>query len=199
MSKLYVDITKDRVYTEAKASFGRRCAQTTLYTILSGLVRMMAPLLVFTAEEIWSNMAHDETVDVGSVFLNQMPDYDETLTFAPIREKWDALFALRDDVMKALEDARAAKQIGKSLDARVEIVTASDATYDLLSSFGEELKTVFIVSEITLTRGEEACVKVLPAEGEKCERCWMYVRNAIHTEDGGCVCPRCASVLEQLK
>ncbi len=199
MSKLYVDITKDRIYTEAKNAFPRRQAQTVLYTVLSGLTRMMAPLLVFTSEEIWACMAHAEGDDAASVFLNQMPAYDEALVFADVRAKWDALFALRDDVMKALEDARSEKKIGKSLDAKVIITTASEDTYRLLTSFGDTLATVFIVSGAEAVSGDCDSVQVLPAPGHKCDRCWMYAEDGIATEDGGFLCGRCASVLEQLK
>lgn len=198
MSKLYVDITKDRVYTEGKDSFARRCAQTTLYTILSGVTRMMAPLLVFTSEEIWQCMAHSTEEDTESVFLNQMPVYREELTFADIRARWEALFAHRDDVMKALEDARAEKKIGKSLDAQVIITTSDEEKYRLLTSFGEELKTVFIVSGVQVCSGAEEKIEVLPAEGEKCDRCWAYSRKGVHTEDGF-VCERCARILGSIQ
>ncbi len=197
MSKLYIDITKDRIYTEAKDNFGRRCAQTTLYTILDGIVRMMAPLLVFTSEEIWACMAHRAEDDTASVFLNQMPDYDESLAFPDLRAKWDALFALRDDVMKALEDARAEKKIGKSLDAKV-IITADGEKYELLHEFEQDLETVFIVSGVKLEEGEDR-IEVSPADGRKCDRCWMYAKDGIETEDGGFICKRCGAVLESLK
>jgi len=198
MSKLYVDITKDRVYTEAKDSFPRRCAQTTLYTILSGLTRMMAPLLVFTAEEIWGCMAHGGEDDTASVFLNQMPEVDPALAFPEIRAKWDALFASRDEVMKALEDARSEKRIGKSLDARVVITVTDDAKYDLLTSFGEELKLVFIVSDAKVEKGDADAVQVLAAEGRRCDRCWTWSVEG-EEEDGGFVCKRCGEVLRSMK
>ncbi len=211
MSKLYVDITKDRVYTERPDSPARRAAQTTMYRVLSAMVRLMAPLLAFTAEEIWQVMPHAAGDKRESVFLNDMPAFDSALTFSGIEEHWNHLFDLRDDVMKALELARADKKIGKSLDAKVEIFTEDEGQYDLLCSFGETLKTVFIVSGVTVTRGKAPAdaftettsgigVLVSGADGCKCDRCWMYTTDGKMTTDdngeAGFLCARCLHILE---
>ena len=204
LSKLYVDITKDRVYTEAKDSLARRSAQTAMYTILSSMVRLLAPIIAFTADEVWQAMPHVSTDDKRNVVLNDMADYDEALAFTEIEEKYNALFDLRDSVMKALEIARANKTIGKSLDAKLTIY-ADGENKALLDSFGDELKTIFIVSGVTVTEGTapEAAycdadtklgVLVEGADGEKCDRCWSYSTEGIHDEEGF-LCNRCKTIL----
>jgi len=206
LSKLYIDITKDRIYVEKKDSHARRCAQTTMYTILSGLTRMLAPLIVFTAEEIWKAMPHASSDNKESVFLNSLPKYDEKIAFSDIEQKWDRLFGLRDDVMKSLELARADKFIGKSLDAKVTIYTEDSAIYDLLSSFDGELATVYIVSSASVVLGKAPegatsydsgiGVKVDIADGERCDRCWLHSTEGEHTEDGF-LCARCAKIVKE--
>ncbi|MBQ7354018.1 MAG: isoleucine--tRNA ligase [Clostridia bacterium] len=204
LSKLYVDITKDRVYTEAKDSVARRSAQTTMYIILSSMVRLISPILAFTADEVWQSMPHVASDDVSNVVLNDMPDYDEALAFTEEEEKYNALFELRDSVMKALELARAEKTIGKSLDAKLTIY-AQGENKAILDSFGDELNTVFIVSGVTVTDetapegayvDEEAKVAVLvqPADGEKCDRCWSYSTEGI-SDGEGFLCKRCKTIL----
>ena len=210
LSKLYIDITKDRVYGEAADSKARRSAQTAMYYIISGLTRLLAPLLSFTAEEIWQTMPHLTTDVKESVFLNDMPVYDEALTFPEVTAHYNELFALREHVMKALELARAEKRIGKSLDAKVAVYAPDDPAYSLLESFTEELPTLFIVSQVELKReaapagtvieeGAPFGVVVETAEGEKCDRCWNYSVKAVHDGEDGCLCPRCATVLGLIK
>ncbi len=195
MSKLYIDIVKDRLYVEKKDSKERRSAQTAMYLILNALTRMIAPILSFTADEIWGSMAHAEGDDVRSVLLNDMPVYEEKYAFAEIEAHWNQLFDMRDDVMKALEEARAAKLIGKSLEAKITIY-ANPAKLEILKNFGEELKTVFIVSGVELCEydGDELKVEVAVADGEKCDRCWMHSTDSVKTEDGY-LCKRCAAIL----
>ena len=205
LSKLYIDITKDRVYTEKADSKARRSAQTAMYFVLSGLVRLLAPILAYTAEEMWQAIPHVTSDNTESVFLNDMPSYDEGLCFSALTEKWNQLFARRDEVMKALEVARNEKLVGKSLEAKLTIYTGDDATYDLLAGFGDELKTVFIVSGVTLSKdaapanafSEEGVLSVLveTADGCKCDRCWSYSVNGVHDADGGFLCDRCKTIL----
>ena len=206
LSKLYVDITKDRVYTERADSLARRSAQSAMYLVLSAMVRLMAPLLAFTAEEIWQVMPHASADRKESVFFNDLPAYDEALTFADLAEHWNSLFDLRDDVMKALELARAEKKIGKSLDAKLTIYTEDEKQFDLLSSFGDTLKTVFIVSGVKVAMGKGAegaltetatgiAVLVEGADGHKCDRCWAYATEGKQDEDGF-LCARCQKILE---
>lgn len=205
MSKLYIDITKDRVYVEKKDSKARRSAQTVMYIILSALTRLLAPILAFTSDEIWQAMPHVSGENKEHVLLNDIPTFEEKYNFAEIEEKWNKLFDIRDDVMKALEIARADKLIGKSLEAKVELYTTDSETYNMLSSFVSDLSTVFIVSKTTVTLGEapanahtsedgKLSVVVSEADGHKCDRCWMHSTEGELTEDGF-VCERCLGIL----
>ena len=208
LSKLYVDITKDRLYTDGKTSASRRAGQTAMYTVLSALTRLVAPILCFTAEEIWKAMPHAAAEDGRSVFLNEMPAYDEALGF-PEAARLDELFTLRDDVMKALELARAAKMIGKSLDAKVTVYPTDDTQYAVLNGYADLLDTMFITSQAVAVQGEAPegaftetvsgiAVLVENADGEKCDRCWMYTTAPIYDGEGdekGCLCGRCHKVV----
>ncbi len=206
LSKLYIDITKDRVYTEKADSTARRSAQTAMYFVLSGLVRLLAPILAFSAEEMWQAIPHVASDNRESVFLNDMPSYDEALAFPEVADKWNALFEMRDDVMKALEIARADKLVGKSLEAKITLYTKNAELLSLLASFGKELETVFIVSGVKVCEDEApaaamteslsgVAVLVEPADGCKCDRCWSYATEGAHTEDGGFLCARCKNIL----
>ena len=197
LSKLYIDITKDRSYVEAPTSKTRRAVQTAMYTVLSMITRILAPLLTFTADEIWRAMPHVASEDARSVLLNDIPTYDESLTFPEIKAHWDHLFELRDDVMKELETARANKLIGKSLEAQLHIA-ASGEQYAVLDSFRDQLAAIFIVSAVSLESGEgEMKVTVEPASGEKCDRCWMFTEDGETTEDGH-LCARCMETVKGL-
>ena len=208
MSKLYIDITKDRLYVEKTDSKARRSAQTAMYLILSALTRLIAPLLSYTAEEIWHSMKHISGDDTRSVFLSDMPKYDPALDFDGLEERWDKLFELRDDAMKALELARADKLIGKSLDAKLTIYTNDDAAYELLESFKSDLEDVFIVSGVSVSKDAApagaftecaaeglAGVLVETADGERCDRCWKYSTET-HKDGDSCLCARCKAVIE---
>ncbi|MBQ8208335.1 MAG: isoleucine--tRNA ligase [Clostridia bacterium] len=208
LSKLYIDITKDRVYVEKKDSEGRRAAQTAMYIILSSLTRLVAPMLTFTAEEIWKAMPHKDCEKKESVFLNLMPEYETAYEFTDVEERWNKLFALRDDIMKALEVARADKLIGKSLDAKVTIYAPDAEVYKTFADFADELKTVFIVSAVGLvnanapegvfTETESGIgVKVEQASGHKCDRCWAYSEEGEADEDGF-ICSRCKKIVNFL-
>ena len=206
LSKLYIDITKDRVYTEKADSLARRSAQTVMYFVLSGMIRLLAPVLAFTAEEMWQAIPHAASDAKESVYLNDMPAYNTALAYEEIRSRWDKLFEMRDDVMKALELARAEKMVGKSLEAKITLYTKDAEQMALLESFGKELNTVFIVSGVklscedapegALTDGASGVgVLVEPADGCKCDRCWSYSEDGVKTEDGGFLCVRCKTIL----
>ncbi len=206
LSKLYIDITKDRVYTERADSEARRSAQTAMYFVLSGLVRLLAPVIAFTAEEMWQAIPHTAGDKTESVYLNDMPNYDPALDFPAVFDKWNRLFKMRDDVMKALELARAEKLVGKSLEAKVTLYVQDKEMLELLQSFGNELSTVFIVSGVTLTEGNApegahteglsgVGVLVEIADGCKCDRCWSFSTNGTADEEGGFLCDRCRSIL----
>ncbi|MBR6562838.1 MAG: class I tRNA ligase family protein, partial [Clostridia bacterium] len=203
MSKLYIDITKDRLYCETKNDPARRSAQTAMYIIVNSLTKLLAPILSFTAEETWSFMSHAEGDDLESVFCNEMPAFEAKYDFSEIEEKYESLFNLRDGVMKALELARAEKTIGKSLEAAVTVYAeAGSDAMKLFTEFESILPDVFIVSKVSLCDGDvpaEAykdeetgiAVKVTVAEGEKCVRCWMQKDDCAPDEDGQHLCARC--------
>lgn len=208
MSKLYIDITKDRVYTEAADGKLRRAAQSTMWYILSALTRIIAPMISFTAEEIWQAMPHLASDNKKSVFLNPLPEVRPEWSFPELEAHWDRLFALRDDVMKALELARAEKLIGKSLDADLTIYATDAEVCGLLDSFGEEaLKTVFIVSDVNVKNEAAPAgaftetqsgigVLVEASQAERCDRCWLHDKNAVSDGDGH-LCPRCAAIVNK--
>lgn len=197
LSKLYVDITKDRLYVEKKDSLTRRAAQTTMYIALSALTRLLAPLLAYTSEEIWMAMPHTENEDPRSVVLNDMPVYDEKFNFDQIEARYNKIFEMRDEVMKALEEARTDKRIGKSLDAAVTIYTSDNDKYNLLDSFKDELADLFIVSSAKIVKDDtkELLIDVLPADGCKCSRCWKYTEDAEKISDDEYLCKRCRAIL----
>ena len=205
MSKLYVDITKDRVYTEKKDGKLRRSAQTVMWLTLSSLTRLIAPIISFTAEEIWQYMPHAASDKRESVFLNDLPTWNDDWSFPELEAHWDKLFELRDDVMKALEIARADKLIGKSLDAAVTVYTKDDGVFTLLNSFANELSTVYIVSSAKVVKGDAPegaftetasgiAVKVTVADGERCDRCWLHSTDTV-SDGEGVLCRRCAAVI----
>jgi len=193
LSKLYIDITKDRVYVERADSIARRSAQTTMFIILDTLVRLITPILSFTADEVWAMMPHRANDDPRSPMLNDMPKVRPELQFERA-DVWDVLFEHRDDVLLKLEEARAAKLIGKSLDAKVSIVTSDETQYKLLSENFEHLATIYIVSQVELSLGDHNEIKVSAADGEKCDRCWMYTTDGADVE-GSHLCARCMKII----
>ncbi len=207
MSKLYIDITKDRLYCEAKNDPARRSTQTAMYVIASALTRLLAPILSFTSEETWSFISHTDSDDVESVFFNDMPAFEEKYDFSEIEEKYESLFNLRDGVMKALELARADKAIGKSLEASVAIYAkAGSEAMNLFREFESILPDIFIVSKVSLSDenapegayyDEETGISVVVAvaEGEKCVRCWMHKDDCTVDEDGQHLCERCRKAI----
>ncbi|TCW37341.1 isoleucyl-tRNA synthetase [Thermohydrogenium kirishiense] len=205
MSNLYLDILKDRLYTFPAASKERRAAQTTLYTILDGFVRIIAPVLTFTADEIWSYMKHEANNNYESVQLADWPQPNDAYDNKEIVEKWNKLFDIRKDVSKALEISRANKEIGHSLEAQVDIYASNDL-YEFLKQFEEDLNTVFIVSNTVLHNEDDnipdnsyrsedynLTIKISHAPGEKCERCWMYSETVGTDKEHPTICARCAS------
>ena len=196
MSSFYLDIIKDRLYTEKADSVARRAAQTTMYYILDALVKILTPMISFTAEEIWSAMKHTEKENVESPMLADYPVSNDKWDNKEIAEKWEKIIKVKNIVAKDLELARAEKTIGNSLDAKVTIY-AEGEEYKFLKENEELIKLVLIVSGLEIQENnrkqeEKLGVKVEHATGEKCERCWMYND---HIEDG--LCPRCKEVLEK--
>ncbi|MGI8917038.1 MAG: isoleucine--tRNA ligase [Pyrinomonadaceae bacterium] len=201
LSARYFDIIKDRLYTFAPRSHARRSAQTALYKIADALARLLGPILAFTADEIWENLPDGAAARLVSVHLATFPEAREEADDDRFT-KWEQLFEVREDVLRALEEARTAKHIGSSLEARVEI-SAAGATYNLLEQHLDDLRYLFIVSQVDVLRAEsaanEVAIKILAAEGNKCERCWNYSAHVGESAKYPTVCERCVTALEEIE
>ena len=203
MSTFYLDIIKDRLYTSLKDSKERRAAQTTMYIILDALVKMLAPMTVYTAEEIWKYMPHTKNEEVESVMLAYWPEVNEKYDNKTLTEKWNKIIELKDIVAKELELQRANKTIGNSLDAKVTLYADGDE-YKFLEDNKELLQEVFIISGLAIEKNErrdaeKIGVKVEKADGEKCERCWTYSTTVGEDKDYPTLCHRCSEVMHQIE
>ena len=209
MSAFYLDIIKDRLYTEGTNSIERRSAQTVMTEILVTLTKMIAPILSFTAEEIWETLP-EVLKDKESVLLTDWYKENDEYLNPEIENKWVEIIKVRREANKSLEKARQGKDriIGNSLDAKVMLHSTDAEIQKFLVENREKLELALIVSEVeivenideTFTKGEEATdlyIKVLHAEGEKCERCWKYSKELGKDPEHPTLCPRCASVLKK--
>lgn len=195
MSNFYLDIIKDRLYTRKKDSMERRAAQTAMYEILSSLVRIIAPMTSFTAEEIWKHMPHKENENKESIMLEYWPETKEEYENKELEEKWNKIIKVKEEAAKALEMARAEKIIGHSLNAKV-IINADKENYEFLKGKEDLLQEVFIVSGVELNESEEFSVEVKTADGEKCERCWMYSTTVGEDKENPTICHKCSEALK---
>ncbi len=196
LSAFYLDVLKDRVYTGRAASPERKSAQTAMYEILLALTKLMAPVLSFTAEEIWSHLPFEEDRE-ESVHLAAFPSVNAEYLDEGLAEKWEKILQVRDQVSKALEEARNEKTIGHSLDARVEI-DASPEMMELLEPLANDLKDVFIVSQALLRKNpgiKGIQAKVERARGSKCERCWNFDEYVGKDKARPSLCRRCLAVV----
>ncbi len=206
LSAFYLDILKDRLYTSPPRSVARRSAQTAIHIILDAIVRLMAPIFAFTAEEIWRYMP-DREGKKESVHLMPLPDADPEWPDAELAAKWSRVLQVRAEVTRALEKARASKLIGHPLDAHVTI-SAPGALFDELHEYADELRSVLIVSKASLAREQELSddayasaeiegmrISVRPASGAKCERCWVHDPSVGDNTEHPTICQRCANAL----
>ena len=201
MSNFYLDIIKDRLYTNKKNSIQRKAAQTTIYIILDSLVKILAPMIPFTAEEIWKAMIHKNGEKVESVMLTDFPEINSKYDNKELSEKWEKIIKLKDIVAKELENARIEKIIGHSLNAKVTLF-AENEQYKFLMDNKELLQDVFIVSALDIKENErkdeiKLGVKVEQAPGEKCERCWMYSETVGENKEHPTICHRCCENIEE--
>lgn len=202
MSSFYLDIIKDRLYCEAEDSVLRRAAQTTMYRVLSGLARLVAPIMSFTAEEIWSYLPHASSDQAESVFLNDMPQKSGLTFTADFAQKWSRIYELRLVANKALEEKRNEKLIGKSLEAKLTVACRFDEDYNMLSGMPEALRDICIVSDLHVIKDESLptdtpfAVTVEKAVGDKCERCWAYSETVGTVPEHPTLCARCAGVVK---
>ncbi len=205
LSSFYLDILKDRLYTSPPASAARRSAQTAMYRLLDAIVRLMAPVLPFTAEEIWRFMPEDAGRE-KSVHLAAFPAVEEDRLDPQLARRWQLVRAVRREVTRALESARSDKLIGHALDAEV-VLGADGGLYEQLAAYADDLRSLFIVSSAVLHEGplagedvssgemEGLTVRVRPAKGRKCERCWVHDVSVGEDAQHPTICSRCRDAL----
>jgi isoleucyl-tRNA synthetase len=199
LSSFYLDVLKDRMYTFAPSSLARRSAQTVLWRITEALVRLLAPILSFTADEVWEYLP----VVAGrerSVHLALFPKPEEVFSQEPatLLEEWKQIFAIRDEALRVLEEARQAKRIGKGLEAELEIAAAGQQL-ELLEKHADGLKEILNVSRVTVVAGSEFAIRALPASGHKCARCWNYMPEVSNYGIWENVCTRCHGALREMR
>jgi len=210
LSSFYLDILKDRLYTSASNSQERRSAQTVLYHILNHLVRVIAPIFCFTAEEIFLSMPKDVALrDAQSVHLLPWIDCPEVWDNKEIRERFALLVALRPHVLKALEDKRRTGEIGSSLEAKIIFETASPRDLAYLNENTDMLPSSFIVSQVEIQRVEKVnqglsdefaktAITIKKADGQKCSRCWNYRKDVGQETEHQTLCQRCMAIVKEL-
>ncbi|HEX6851512.1 MAG TPA: isoleucine--tRNA ligase [Candidatus Polarisedimenticolaceae bacterium] len=197
LSSIYLDILKDRLYTAPKRSRARRSAQTVLWRLASGMARLTAPILCFTGEEVWQELeglSGRERWGTSTVHAQVFPEADSLPDERDLVERFDRLFVVREEIYKALEQARAGKRIGSALDAKVRIAGPRDVV-DLLASFGADLRFLLIVSGFELLEAPQLSVEVLPADGAKCERCRNWTEDVGADAEYPTICGRCAAAV----
>ena len=208
MSAFYLDIIKDRLYTEGTNSLDRKSAQTVMTEILLTLTKMIAPILSFTAEEIWDTLP-EALKDEESVLLTSWYEENDEYLNPEVEAKWADIIKVRKEANKSLEKARQGENriIGNSLDAKVMLFSKNADMQNFLAENRDRLELALIVSNVeivdscdeTFVEGEELkdlYIKVVHAEGEKCERCWKYSTEVGVDAEHPTLCPRCASVLK---
>jgi isoleucyl-tRNA synthetase len=195
LGAFYLDILKDRLYTTAAQSVARRSAQTALWHITQALLRWIAPILSFTAEEAWGVLAQSGKITPelkDSIFLATYANLDAPDTV--LLQKWARIREIREAVNKDIETLRAAGQVGASLQANI-VITAAPEDLALLASLGDDLKFVLIVSQVTLQAGSALHIQTQPATAAKCERCWHYREDVGSDAQHPTICGRCTSNL----
>ena len=198
LSSFYLDVLKDRMYTFAPTSKERRSAQTVFWQIAETLVRLTAPIMSFTADEVWEYLPAVEGRE-ASVHLALFPKPEAIYSAdpAPVLEEWKQIFGLRDAAMLKLEEARQEKRIGKGLEAELEIRVQGDL-YLLLSRYASDLKEILNVSKVTVIDDVSNTVIALPASGTKCARCWNFMPVVGPYGIWDNVCTRCQSALKEM-
>ena len=210
LSQFYFDIMKDVLYTSAPNSKERRAAQTVLHDTLAILVRLTAPILSFTSEEAWLSFPVGRPEE--SVFLSDMPKPDPSLQDEKLANRWDRLVEVRDEVLAALERAREKKMIGNALESGLVLFSEDDTVRDLLKEHAGYLEQLFIVSGVELSDSKDdldkesyvgekvdLLVSVRKAEGEKCQRCWMYSTTVGSIEEFPDICEKCAGAIRKIE
>jgi len=210
LSAIYFDVLKDRLYTSAPKSLARRSAQTALWRMGEALVRLLAPVMSFTADEVWTSLPSMRGRP-ESVHLELFPAPQDLTGAVPanfdigaLQSDWQTLLSVRDEALKVLEAARAEKRIGSSLEAQVHLA-APESVYPLLERYRDQLRYLFIVSEVVLEKASASngdaglTITVSKAPGQKCERCWNYSIHVGEDPAYPTVCERCSAVLAEIE
>jgi len=195
MSGIYMDVLKDRLYCDAADSLARRSSQTAMYNILDALIRLLAPILVHTAEETWAAMQY-KSQDADSVHLAILPQADTSIDFAADETRWKKIMSLRDDVLRVLEGLRQNKKINSNQEASIKISTGDNELIKLLEDFGtEQFAALCIVSEVRLEKGsEQTKIEASKSAHKKCARCWNFWPSVGQNPDHPDLCKRCIEV-----
>lgn len=194
LSARYFDIIKDRLYIFAPASVERRSAQTALYEMTDKLCRLLAPILAFTADEAFENLPHQKLASVHMAEFPKVSGADNS----QLLSDWEKIFSIRDEVLKALEEARNAKEIGSGLEAKVVLKVDKETTRFLLPYY-EDLRYIFITSQVEVQENDYFAVHIKKADGAKCERCWNYSVRVGESEKYPTVCERCTAALSEIE
>ncbi len=197
MSNFYLDVLKDRLYTEKADSKSRRAAQTAIYIIVDAMTRMISPILAYTSDEIWKYMPHTADCNTENVVFNEMPEEIAVTVEDGFMAKWDRIHELRDTVKKSLEAFIKDKTIKSSLEAAVTL-SANGEALEFLNSVKDELAAAFIVSSVEIVESDNAEIQVAvaKAEGGKCERCWSISKTVGEDSDHPTLCARCCKILK---
>jgi isoleucyl-tRNA synthetase len=208
MSAFYLDVLKDRLYTSPPQSHGRRSAQTVMHNQLDALARLMAPILPFTAEEIWRYMPQAKN-KAASIHMARLPEAEAAWENDTLAKSWENLLKVRGEVTKALEAARADKLIGHPLDAAITLSVEPD-WFEALQPFEPDLRSLFITSEASLVQNGDLDnafesqeidglrIRVEPAAGEKCARCWVHEPTVGENAEHPAICSRCQENLAEM-
>ncbi len=208
LSAFYLDISKDYLYASRPGDTIRKSTQSTMYEILYDMVRIMAPILVFTADEVWGHLPRGSKDD-ESVHLAEFPEIKYEYIDEDLAKRWEKLIALKEDISKSIEEVRVRKDIGHSLDAEVELFIGDEELFNFISSYLETLKSILIVSSIKINKVKVSLIQdaykskefpnlgviIRKAPGKKCGRCWQYSLSVGKFKDNPNICERCKKVI----
>jgi isoleucyl-tRNA synthetase len=196
LSAFYLNVMKDNLYCGAPGSVSRKTAQAVIFTLLKETVLLMTPVLAFTAEEVWEHIADFDGKE-ESVHLHRFPEVQEKYLQTPDTQKWDNIMALRDRVLKEIEEARGQKVIGDSLEAVIHLELPA-GSYELVNSETELFKEILVVSGINVSQAEQERILVSKSEGAKCPRCWNRFSEDAAAGKYPELCPRCNDVVKEM-
>jgi isoleucyl-tRNA synthetase len=196
LGSFYLDVLKDRLYTMAPDSHGRRSAQTALHHITHALLRIMAPMLSFTAEEAWPILAPEQAGRSGTIFTETWYEFPAVPEAQALEQRWTVIREVRSDAFKEIESLREAGELGSSLQAELDLTVDKDR-HDALAALGDDLRFVMMTSRASLQQSgnQENKITVTTSDGKKCQRCWHYDDQIVNSGENEGLCPRCVSNL----